>query len=86
MFILQADISIVPVIKLLQLLLNSPSPGLMNETENDEENINFLTAYEKFTDDTLNGKHGATARFWMQYCKLVEQDDVHRVQDRLLDI
>ena len=34
--------------------------------------ITLATKYQRFTDDTLSGKLGKIAQFWIIYCKIME--------------
>ena len=49
----------------------NPSPESLASLEANESYVSFMTKYLEFTDVTLSGGHGSTARFWMVYLKLV---------------
>ena len=59
--------------ELLQALLQeNQTPDAMKALEANPTYLSFMRKYSDFTDVTLSGGHGATARFWMVYIKLVQ--------------
>jgi hypothetical protein len=50
-----------------------PSPAIIHNLEETDQYITFMTAYEIYTEQTLEGQHGSTAQYWMVYVKLVNQ-------------
>ena len=61
--------------------MNIPSTNLLQELENWTivENMSkvpsnlqdMVTKYDSYLEETLNGKMGETAQFWMNYAKIV---------------
>ena len=61
-----------PLSEDLNLLLHgNPSPEHMKEVELSGEFQQFVTGYTQYINDTVSGKHGSTAKFWMIYIQLV---------------
>ena len=52
-------------------LFKEKTPEAMKELEASPAYISFMQKYSEFADITLSGGHGATARFWMVYIKIV---------------
>jgi hypothetical protein len=52
-------------------LKSNPSPDLIQQIESSDEYHDITKKYSDFTENTLNGVHGNTARYWMMYCSLV---------------
>lgn len=52
-------------------LIDHPSPDLMQEIEACEEYETIMVKYMDYTESTLNGDHGSTARYWITYVELV---------------
>ena len=55
----------------LKSLQGNPSPQLMEELENDQTYVDFMSRYMAYRQETLEGLHGSTARYWMTYSELV---------------
>lgn len=49
------------------------TPDTMKALEGNAIYLSFMHEYSQFSEITLSGGHGATARFWMGYVKLVQQ-------------
>ena len=56
----------------MQSLQKEPSPELMQEIERCDEYQSFMNAYSEYKEDTLSGKYGSTAQFWMIYIHLID--------------
>ncbi len=69
-FLQVTETSIEPVKDLLQHLLEEPT--CVANVENSDVFTDFVKQYEQFSKDTLDKKHGLTAKFWLQNCTLVE--------------
>ena len=54
------------------ILHENPTPETMKVLEANDSYLAFMWKYSEFTEITLSGGHGATARFWMAYIKLVQ--------------
>ena len=49
-------------IKHLKNVQTSPSPESMNDVEQTDEYKAFMVSYERFCDETRDGKHGVNAK------------------------
>ena len=52
-------------------VIQSPTKQVIEEIEIAEELVSFLRLYEEYTEQTREGKHGGTAKYWMMYIDLV---------------
>jgi hypothetical protein len=57
--------------KKMSQLADEPSPGLMQEIERLDVYEDLMVRYSVYTDVTMDGQHGNTAKFWMIYVKLI---------------
>lgn len=57
------------VLNLIEDLNNRPHPDLLDELSSSELE-EFLDAYEEFKKETMDGKHGSTAKYWIIYIEL----------------
>ena len=55
----------------ISLLKENPSAQAIESLESSETYLKFMRQYTEYTDITLSGGHGNTARFWMLYVSLV---------------
>lgn len=53
-------------------LFSEHTPENLSNFESSEEVQLFMSQYERFVNETLDTKHGTTAKFWLQYCEYVE--------------
>ena len=56
---------------IIQELTNNASPDTLGKLEDEEVYIKFMTYYEEYVTQTINGVHGNTAKYWMVYIQLV---------------
>ena len=59
--------------KMLHDVNTSLSPITLAQLEGSEEYFDLMSKYDAFCAETLRGKHGATAQFWMTYIQLVQR-------------
>ena len=59
------------VIAGLANVIEDVTPRDMEDVESADEMLHFLEEYEAFSQLTREGKHGATARYWMIYIDLI---------------
>jgi len=57
---------------MLEQLQESPS-CMLGELENSDEYDKFMKEYDAYTEQTLEGQHGSTAKYWMMYVDLVRR-------------
>lgn len=57
---------------ILEQLHESPS-AMLAALEGSDDYDRFMTEYDKYTEQTLDGKHGSTAKYWMLYVNLVRR-------------
>ena len=57
--------------EVISLLQQKPSAPEMATLEANDEYLQFMRRYTEYTAVTLGGGHGNTARYWMEYVKLV---------------
>ncbi len=56
----------------LRCLKADPSPSAIAEIVSSPSFNDLINKYDKFSQDTHRGIHGATAQYWMMYIDLVE--------------
>ena len=59
------------IVETLKNVQTSPSPESMNDVEQTDEYKAFMVSYERFCDETRDGKHGVNAQFWRNYIDMV---------------
>lgn len=62
----------IPEELLHAMIQENQTPDAMKVLETNATYLVFMRIYSEFTEVTLSGRHGATARFWMIYIKLVQ--------------
>ena len=55
----------------LQSAQDTPSHSLIETIETDADFLKVIEAYSNYTEKTINGEHGSTAKFWLIYIQLV---------------
>jgi len=58
-------------LKTLTQLKRDPSPDCLQQMEESHVFIAFMEVYDKYSNNTRRGQHGATAQFWFLYADLV---------------
>ena len=59
------------IVNHITTIQEKPSPEITASLEADQVYLTFMQAYSKYTDVTLSGAHGSTAKFWMLHKKMV---------------
>ena len=59
----------------IHTFINGPTPNAdsMEALESSEEFTTYVHQYRAFTQRTLEGEHGSTAQYWVQYVELVHR-------------
>ena len=55
----------------LQSAQDTPSHSLIKTIETDADFLKVIEAYSNYTEKTIIGEHGSTAKFWLIYIQLV---------------